>query len=162
MIAIVITAQTFGKLRSRHRTEAPLDVWTTYFESTNEGDFVKKENVPISVNENKECFIYDCTFVNYPTTHPIQITSVTDTKFLDSNCNFFSCNSNSHGGSIQFEGTGISEVIQRRICATEGKILSNSLNGYFAYIKIDKDGCRNYILESVSYTHLTLPTTERV
>ncbi|EAX93370.1 hypothetical protein TVAG_406340 [Trichomonas vaginalis G3] len=134
-----------------HQSEIPGDVWQIYG-TENQGDYVKLDNPTVNLNSNKECFVYNCKFISFTTQHPIDFNSVTDAKFMHSNCLFNTCNSATNGGAVQFVGDGSSEIIQRRFCALSCKLTTASTSGHFSYTTAAaSSNYMNYIIESSIY-----------
>ena len=132
------------KKKNIQTDQAPNDIWELFYETTPKSSPVSGQNVATQVSEN-ECFLYDCIFII--TTNSAISFEKSNNKFLNSDCSFNNCSSNTNGGSIYFNCS--SSIVQYRSCGYKSK---TNDQGHHSYVEsVYKWNNKNYLYESSFY-----------
>ncbi|EAY20003.1 hypothetical protein TVAG_402590 [Trichomonas vaginalis G3] len=136
-----LTTLTMNNL---HFDQSPDDVWEHFYNTQPNSEPIQGTNVQAR-STNNECFLYNCIFIEITTKSAIYFTN-TSNKFLNSDCSFTNCSSNTNGGSIYFKCN--SSIVQYRTCGYKSK--TNSDWGHHSYVDSYSNN-KNYLYESSFY-----------
>ncbi|EAX82707.1 hypothetical protein TVAG_033180 [Trichomonas vaginalis G3] len=132
-------------MNNLHFDQSPDDVWELFYNTSPNSKPIQGTNVTAK-STNNECFLYNCIFITITTNSAIYF-NVSNNKFLNSDCSFTNCSSDTDGGSLYFNCN--SSIVQYRTCGYKSK--TNSW-GHHSYVQlVSKSNNKNYLYESSFY-----------
>ncbi|EAX76673.1 hypothetical protein TVAG_525930 [Trichomonas vaginalis G3] len=144
-LQITVSKHT-STMNNLHFDQSPDDVWELFYNTQPNSEPIRGTNVTAK-STNNECFIFESIFIAITTNSAIYFTN-TSNKFLNSDCSFTNCSSNTEGGSLYFNCN--SSIVQYRTCGYKSK--TNSREGHFSYVWLVRDSNnKNYLYESSFY-----------
>lgn len=133
-------------MNNLHFDQSPNNVWELFYNTPPNSEPIQGTNVQARSTKN-ECFLYNCIFITITTNSAIYFNSW-EKKFLNSDCSFNDCSSNTEGGSLYFSCD--SSIVQYRTCGYKSK--TNSQEGHHSYVElVGESNNKNYLYESSFY-----------